>query len=169
MRISFQERFERHFIPEPNSGCWLWTAFIAENGYGHFCDADGENRGAHCVSWEIYRGQIPDGLHVLHTRDVRCCVNPSHLFVGTPFDNMQDAARKGRTCSGDEFWSRKSPEKVCRGEKNTQHKLSEVQVSEIIVSPLGCRKLADRYGVSRQQIRRIVLNKAWPHVGRPPS
>lgn len=52
--------------------------------------------GAHCFSWEIHNGPIPDELCVLHRCDIRPCVNPSHLFLGTKGDNIRDASAKGR-------------------------------------------------------------------------
>jgi hypothetical protein len=93
-------RFEAKFIPEPNSGCWLWTGGTSGYGYGHFSLPVRGCRTAHRAAWTLYRGQIPAGLHVLHKCDVRCCVNPSHLFLGTHSDNMRDMVRKGRWSKG---------------------------------------------------------------------
>lgn len=90
-------RFENKFLPEPMSGCWLWMATIQpETGYGAISRPGGVV-GAHRLSWELYRGAIPDGLHVLHKCDIRSCVNPDHLFLGTNKDNVDDMLRKGRS------------------------------------------------------------------------
>jgi len=93
-------RFERHYEPEPMSGCWLWTASRNGDGYGFMTvgsrGIDRSYRGAHRVSYEIYVGPIPDGMCVLHRCDVPACVNPAHLFLGTQRDNALDRERKHR-------------------------------------------------------------------------
>ena len=90
-----KKRFEKHFIPEPNSGCWLWIGGILGSGYGSFSIND-KTVLAHRVSFEIYKQEIPKGLCVLHKCDVPCCVNPNHLFVGTLKENSQDKVKKKR-------------------------------------------------------------------------
>ena len=88
-------KFEEKIAYEPNSGCWLWTASLTEKGYGRF-QVGGESRRAHRVSYELHNGAIPDNMEVCHSCDVRSCVNPAHLFLGSRRDNMLDCASKGR-------------------------------------------------------------------------
>jgi hypothetical protein len=82
-------------IITPSSGCWLWKGCKGKNIYGS-AYKERRNIQAHRLSWELYRGPIPDGLQVLHRCDVRSCVNPEHLFIGTQSDNMADMYRKQR-------------------------------------------------------------------------
>jgi hypothetical protein len=84
-------------LPEPNSGCWLWTGRYGNQGYGTYGGGRrGERVQAHRLVWEVTNGPIPTGLFVLHRCDVRGCVNPAHLFLGTAKDNTRDMMAKGR-------------------------------------------------------------------------
>lgn len=77
--------------------CWLWHGPRLNSGYGVFYGPKGwDSIPAHRVAWILTNGDIHPGLHVCHTCDVRLCVNPSHLFLGTSRDNIHDMIRKGR-------------------------------------------------------------------------
>lgn len=94
------EKFESKFIPEPNSGCWLWTGPFNAQGYGRFTvrrnDKHYSSQSAPRIAWRLYRGEIPIGKWVLHRCDTPECVNPDHLFIGTRQDNIDDMMNKGR-------------------------------------------------------------------------
>ena len=146
--LSLQDRFELYISPEPNTGCHLWMGFGISLGYGCFAIDSAPVR-AHRVAYELYCGPIPDGMHVLHKCDVRCCVNPEHLFLGTNSDNVKDKVSKGRQAKD------KSMGPV---------KLKPEQVREIRKEKGVHRIIGLRYGVGRSQVRRIQLGEAWTHL-----
>lgn len=78
--------------------CWAWVGGIESTaGYGRFHAAPGLVVAAHRWSWAAATGAPPAVGEVLrHVCDVRCCVNPAHLGVGTPADNVADMVARGR-------------------------------------------------------------------------
>lgn len=93
-----QSRFDHRFIPEPNSGCWLWTGGIGSDGYGIFGEIKSKWEGnavfpgAHVVSYVLHHGPVPEGREVNHKCRVRLCVNPQHLEAATHLDNVRYSA-----------------------------------------------------------------------------
>ena len=96
-RTPILDRFWDKVCPEPNTGCWLWTG-ETKKGYGRISTGGREGRliAAHRLSWTLFKSPVDATLEVCHRCDVRRCVNPDHLFLGTHGDNMRDMIRKGR-------------------------------------------------------------------------
>ncbi len=89
MTYLYLDNFEKYVSPEPNSGCWIWTGYISKQGYGRFSPKwKMSPLYAHRISYEIYKGKIPDGLALDHLCRVRCCVNPDHLEPVTYRENL---------------------------------------------------------------------------------
>lgn len=131
--------------------CWLWRKARFPSGYGVVAGWPSHETRAHRVSWEIARGNAGK-LYVCHSCDVRACVRPSHLFLGTARDNYQDSARKGRNLRGERTTFSKLNEKKVRGIRR-QHAEGE-----------STQSLAKQYGVSDVTIWVVTRRKSWKHV-----
>src|SRR5262249_49353562 len=84
--LSLKERIEAKIIPEPNSGCFLWTGKLDVRGYARIWHNRGDHI-AHRLYYELKKGPIPEGLVLDHLCRVRCCVNPDHLEPVTNREN----------------------------------------------------------------------------------
>lgn len=129
-------------------GCWEFAGLRAKNGYGRLL-CRGKMCLAHRVSFEVHKGEIPEGLNVLHKCDNRPCVNPDHLFLGTAADNNWDKSRKGR---------------APRGESHVKSKYTEQQVRAIFADTRPYREIVAEYGISKPQISAIKSGKYWAHL-----
>ncbi len=161
---SVRERFEEKFIPEPNSGCWLWTAVCKKKGYGLF-GMGRSMRLAHRVSFDLYVGEIPDGMFVCHKCDTPACVNPDHLFLGTVSDNARDMVNKGRQSRGEKH-GHLTKQGAARGDSHCNSKLTEANVVYIraqrgVISQIA---LASELGVSPTAIGEAQRGKWWRSV-----
>jgi len=86
------DKIQSRYIPEPNSGCWLWLGHIKKNGYGSLTIGK-KNFHAHRLSYQTYVGEIPKDKVLDHKCRVRCCCNPNHLEIVTQKENFQRGVR----------------------------------------------------------------------------
>lgn len=146
--------------------CWLWTGGTGKNGYGRFW-VDNRLVNAHRFIWEITNGKIPDGYYVCHKCDIRNCVNPEHLFLGTHNDNMRDMVNKNHSTKGNRHSSKLYPELVLRGENHPMAKLTNMnisQIKELNSNGLNSYEIAKQFNVGRKTIQNILRKKSWKHI-----
>lgn len=96
-RQSVAQRLENYIMPEPNTGCWLWTGPVDHNGYG-FININYHHVRAHRAVYEVLGGKtIPIGLSLDHLCRQPSCVNPDHLEPVTHQENMaRSRGKEGR-------------------------------------------------------------------------
>lgn len=141
--MTVKERFD--YYTEKSNGCWKWTASsYGPNRYGAFYDGK-RQISAHRYSYQIHKGQIPKGMYVCHSCDNPLCVNPDHLFLGTPKDNMLDKEKKGRG-------------NYPIGGTHHLAKLSDKEVIKIrrLAKTMTQKAIAAQYNVDPSHISRIV-------------
>jgi hypothetical protein len=145
--IPLLEKLKRYDLAK--SGCWEWNATIEKDGYGVFTHGRGQQIRAHRAAYEAAFGAVPAGVLVCHKCDNRKCINPDHLFLGSPADNTQDMVRKGRA-------------RIRRGTAHHNLKLTDDQIV-IIRARRGngesLKEIAADFGVSFQHVSRLALLK----------
>lgn len=131
--------------------CWIWTGYI-NNGYGSVY-VNGKQIRAHIFSYQSYNGPFLKNLLIRHTCDIKTCVNPNHLLIGTHQDNMDDAVERN---------------KIAHGEKQGISILTENKAKFILISLLNdtysSRQLANMFGVKRTTINKISSGRNWKRV-----
>jgi len=130
------------------NSCWLWVGGKFNTGYERY-----KNKLAHRYIWDLLRGPIPPNMYVLHTCDVRNCVNPDHLFLGTQATNMLDMKLKKRSTLG---------------EKHPNHKLTEEEVIQILEDKRSnYAEIGRQFNVTRRTISHIKRRVTWTHLNYP--
>jgi len=150
--LTLAERLDRHSMPEPNSGCVLWTGYCNQDGYGKL-RIHKIQRPVHRLAWEVASGPIPAGFCVCHRCDVPSCINLDHLFLGTHADNMADRDRKKR-----------GGEAKRRAERNGKAKLTKAKVRTIRADKRVSRLIALEMGLCTETVARVKRRDIWSHV-----
>jgi len=134
--------------------CWIYKKNIQESDYRRIY-INGKSIGAHRVSYLIHHGSIPEKMFICHKCDNPLCVNPQHLFAGTPKDNSDDMAKKGRGS-------------LRKGIHYPKPKLTEDNVKDIfrLSGQLSQRELATKFNVTQGLIEKILNKKAWKKVSK---
>lgn len=156
----FLARFNSKFSRPEDGSCWEWVASKNNRGYG-WVSVRGRLALAHRVAYEVAHGPVPPKFYVCHTCDNPACVNPAHLFAGTPAQNAQDMVSKGRH-------ARTSGDKVrCCGERNGLSKLTWEIVDQIRGSRgLLQREIAKMYGLDQSTVSDVLTGKSWTNRDR---
>lgn len=161
-RLPIEHRMARNTSPLSEVGCWVWVGAGKPDGYGAI-SYKGKSAAAHRVAFELANGTIPEGLFVCHTCDNKWCVNPDHLFLGTPADNMADKVAKGRQARGLTHSiatrSERHRASVRWGEDHPNAKVTNLQAFEIMSmadSGSSRKYLAEKYGVTPSGIDVIL-------------
>ena len=148
-------RFNSFVVKRSDKSCWAWDGNKSKQGYGKI-SIFGDAHLAHRISYELFKGPIPESMMVCHSCDNPECTNPEHLFLGTAQTNMSDKISKGRHKGAK------------RGGDHHLSKLSEFDVKRIrrIYAQGGVTQyqLADQFNVSQPEISMIVTFKKWGHV-----
>ena len=138
-RKNFIVRFTEKYIRDSQPDCWNWIGGKSKN-YGALTFNKKSYR-AHRVSYQIFKGEIPEQMLVCHHCDNPACINPDHLFLGSWSDNMKDAWEKGRMT------------------RNGKIKLTIKQIKEIKKLSDRHADIAKKYGVTRSRISQIKRKK----------
>lgn len=142
----------RSFRIIPETNCMEWLGYKDSDGYARkFIDGKVRRLGRIFLKRKLGR-EIRKGKLALHTCGNRACLNPDHLYEGTPSQNMLDRREDGTIPVGD---------------KASQSKLSGQQVISIkmaLAAGTMIKSLIGIYPVSRSQLYRIRGGENWGHL-----
>lgn len=140
----------KHFIKqnsEQTNSCWLWKKCLLSNGYVGISNQtiakEFNALTGHQLSYIVFKGDYNRNLYVLHKCNIKHCVNPDHLYLGTCRDNALDSLKAGT---------------------HNKVKLTQEQVKSIRLSTKTVKELATEYKISETNIRTIIKYNSWKHI-----
>ena len=151
MKKNLLTRFWKKVNIKKPEDCWLWKNCKNKAGYGGFQNSN-KSVNAHRFAWFLAHGKITKNLYVCHICDVKSCVNPAHLFLGTQKDNIRDSMKKGRLSKGSNHHAAKLDE-------NKVRKMRELRKTGLIF-----RELAKRFGVTYAAAYYAISGVTWKSV-----
>lgn len=161
----WKHRFLERTEPDAR-GCWIWKGCIDKGtGYGRV-GIRRKVEWTHRASWQLHYGEIPKGMYVLHSCDVRLCCNPRHLFLGSQLDNMRDCSAKQRFPLG----PRKILDNFPRGAAKANSIHTDAEVSAIKVDISSGMKQIDvikKYGITQSFATKLSTGRTWRHIPWP--
>lgn len=135
--------------------CWLWTASLSTHGYGQV-GVGPLIRRCHRVAWELINGPLPNAIRLCHRCDVRRCVRPDHMFLGTQADNLTDMRAKGRWKATPRF-----------GVDNPRAHFTDDEIVTIrrrFAQGETCSHISRHFSVYPSTISSIVKRHTWKHI-----
>ena len=153
-KTPFEIRFWSKVAKKSDDECWEWQAYKhPQKHYGYFyVNKRYRNVRAHRIAYELTYGKISKEAQVLHKCDNPSCVNPTHLFIGTHQDNVNDKVNKGRQMKGEQQpLSKLTNENVKYIKQSLKNGVAKVQ-------------LAKQFNVDYYTIYYIEKGRLWKHI-----
>lgn len=138
--LPIEERINKYL--DKREKHWLWTGSLNTSGRPHI-RVNGKTVLVSRLVYELYKGEVPKDMEVMHDCDIGTCLNPDCLTLGTHAQNMKDAAIRNRL---------------------PQKKLSDETVREIIESSETAKSIALKYNISRDYVYELRKRTKRKHV-----
>jgi hypothetical protein len=138
--------------------CWIWIGSFNPYGYGRFKVHRRYYR-AHRIAYFLAKGDPKDKL-VCHMCDKRACVNPDHLWLGTPQENQTDMMKKGRHRVA-------KHRSLPKGEDHPHARWTErdiMNIRRLYANGMTQVDIAKKYKMHQSSVHPIVTYKIWRHV-----
>ncbi len=142
-KIRFMDKVKK------TDSCWLWMARLDKKGYGRF-NFDGSMKLAHRVSYQLFKGELRNGLDICHECHNPRCVNPAHLTQETRSYNIKQEFTQGRRSHA--------------GDNSNRKKLNQKSVEKIrtmLAAGKDLKEIANQFGVVVGAIYNIKSGRSW--------